>query len=123
MKVNKISHYSGFKISKIEDYIKSVDTDLTNLDLFTHSRVRFGDGTDGAMGENIAGQFQVFTSSATVLTDNTISHTLANTPVCYLVVKQDKSASLYAGVTTWNTTNIYLVSSETSVTYTLFLLK
>ena len=124
MRINKISNYVGGKLSKPEDYLRGVNSDLTNLFLWSKGRVSFaGVNTDGASGENIAGEFQTFTSSADALTQNTIAHGLGNVPTGYLTMRQNKSASLYTGASVWTTTNIYLISSATSTTYTIFLVK
>lgn len=107
----------------IMDYLKVIDYDLSNLFLCLQNRVRFGSGTDGTEGENISGEFQVFTTSATPDAENTIAHTLGAVPIGYIVLKQDKAGSLYSGTTTWTSTNIYLKSDIASVTFTVFLLK
>ena len=124
MRLSKISNYVGGKLVKPEDYLRGVNSDLTNLFLWSKGRVSFaGANTDGASSENIAGEFQTFTSSADALTQNTIAHGMGLIPIGYLTMKQNKSASLYAGASTWTTTDIYLISSATSTTYTIFLVK
>ena len=124
MRINKTSNYTGFKITKPEEYIRSVDADLTNLFLLSQGRIRFyGIASDNAIGENIAGEFQTFTSSADALTQNTVAHGVGSVPVGYLTMKQNKSASLYTGASAWTSTNVYLISSATSTTYTIFLVK
>lgn len=108
---------------EITNYLKVIDSDLANVILCLQGRVRFGTGEDGTDGENIYGEFQVFTTSATPDAENTIAHTLGAVPIGHLVVKQDKAGSLYSGTTTWSSTNIYLKSNVASVTFTVFLLK
>lgn len=122
MILNKTSKYSDFKRSKVEDYLRCLDSDLTNLFLFTQSRVSFGIGSDGTK-ENISGEFQLFTSSANLGTQDAVTHTLKSIPVGYLVTKQDQNATLKVGSSTWTTSNVYFISSATSTAYTVFLLK
>jgi hypothetical protein len=130
MIVNKTSNYTGMEgfddeqaKDKLARYVRDMDFDIKRLFEAIRGRLRFGAGTDGAKGENIAGEFQVFTSSATPDAENTIAHTLGSIPLGYIVMKQDKAASLYLGGTTWTTGNVYLKCSVASVTFTLFLVK
>jgi hypothetical protein len=89
-------------------------------------RVRFGTGADGARGENIQGEFQLFTTSATPDAENTVAHGLGAIPVGYIICHQSKAGSLYQGPTTgtnWTATNIYLKCDVASVIFLVFLLK
>ena len=122
MILNKTSKYSDFKRSKIEDYLRCLDSDLTNLFLFTQHRVSFGIGSDSTR-ENIAGEFQLFTSSANLGTQDTVAHLLGSIPIGYLVTKQDQNATLKVGGSAWTTSNAYFISSATSTAFTVFLLK
>ncbi len=105
------------------DPLSAIDTDLTNLFLLSQGRVRFGDGSDGARGENISGEFQVYTSNGSADTEDAITHGLGAVPVGYIVVKQDAASSVYDSGTAWTSTTIYLKQSGTGVATTLFLLK
>lgn len=122
MKLVKTSNLSSRK-NETNQYEKNLDADLANLFMAFRGRVRFGSTTDGYRGENISGEFQVFTSNATPDTEDTIGHTIGAIPVGYIVLKQDKAGSLYLGSTTWTSTNTYFKCNVASVTFTIFLLK
>lgn len=130
MRWTKISNFTGidtkknsFKSKNPEDYVFDLDKDMRNLGNLVNGRVRFGDGVDGARGENISGEFQVFTSDGVADAENTIAHTLGAVPIGYIVLNQDKAGSLYDSGTAWTATNIYLKSDVASVTFKVFLLK
>lgn len=124
MKLNKISNFVGFKISKIEDYIRSVDTDLRNLFLFTQSRVRFGSRDDNTFGENVAGEFQTFTTPTATNVEFSVTHSLGAVPTGgYLVVTQANKGSLYTATGSNTATTAYFRSDATSTSFTVFLLK
>lgn len=105
------------------DPLSAIDTDLINLFLFSQGRVRFGGGGDGDRGENISGEFQVYTSNALANTEDTITHGLGSVPIGYIVIKQDKGSNVYDSGTAWTTSSVFLKQTGTSVTTTLFLLK
>jgi len=114
------------KIAKKSVDGHNVDADLTSLFLAMQGRLRFGDGGDGDRGENIHGEFQQFTTSATPDAENTVSHTLGSVPVGCLVLGQDKAGSLYQlsdTGTAWTSSNLYLKCDVASVTFLVFLLK
>jgi hypothetical protein len=126
MKLSKLSNYIGFKGKDnqgIQEYVRQLDNDIRKLFLMTQGRVRFGGGTDGQPGENVSGEFQVYTSNGSANTEDTIAHTLGAVPIGYIVVKQDKASNVYLGSTAWTSTNVYLKQSGTSVATTIFLLK
>lgn len=107
-------------------YKTDLDSDIKNLVLLTQGRIRFGDGTDGYSGENIAGQFQQFTSHASADTEFAVAHTLGAVPVGFIMLWQDKAGSLYQGPATgtaWTTSNVYLKCNVTSLTAKIFLIK
>jgi len=108
---------------QVLEYIRNVDADLKNIFLAFSNRIRFGDGSDGEDGENISGQFQVFTSSATPDAENTISHNLGAAPIGYMVINKDKAAHLYDSGTAWTSTNIYLKSDVATTEFKIFLIK
>lgn len=128
MKVSKRSNFTGIDEKttqgreKMLQYVSSLDADVINLFILSQGRVRFGTPTDGYRGENISGEFQVVTTGLADA-EKTVSHTLGSIPIGYLVLKQDKAGSLYAGSTAWTSSNIYLKCSVATVTFTLFLLK
>ena len=108
---------------KLNDYLNLLDDDINALFNLSHSRVRFGSGSDGARGENISGTFQVFTSNAVADTEDTIAHEIGAVPIGFIVVNRDKSGVLYDGGTAWTSENMYLKSSVAETTYTIFVLK
>ena len=105
-----------------ESNVRRLDQDISQLSVALQGRIRFGTGTDGDRGENIAGEFQVVTTAGAD-TEFAITHTLGAVPIGYIVLKQDKAASIYDSGTTWTNTTLYLKASAASVTLTLFLLK
>ena len=126
MKLAKQYNFRQLDFSSKKDvinYLKTIEYDLSNLFLCLQGRVRFGTGTDGTEGENISGEFQVFTSNAIADTEDTISHTLGAVPIGYIVLGRDKAGVLYNGSTAWTSTSIYFKSNVASTTYTVFLLK
>ena len=96
---------------------------LRHLLLMSQGRVRFGTGDDGVGGENIAGEFQVFTTSGTPDAENTVTHTVGSVPIGYIVLKQDKAGSLYLGSSAWTSTDVYLKCDVATVAFTIFLLR
>ena len=106
-----------------DSQIRRLDANMTKLFLLSQGRNRFGDGSDAEFGENISGQFQVYTSNATPDTEDTISHDIGSTPIGYIILKQNKAGSLYTGTTSWSSSNVYLKCSIASVTFTIFLIK
>lgn len=131
MEINKVSNLSINaniiqKEEELNNYLKTLDRDVYNLMLATQNRLRFGSGTDGDNGENISGQFQLFTSDATPDAENTIAHTIRSVPIGYLVLYQDKAGSLYQGPSTgtaWTSSAVYLKCDVASVTFLIFLIK
>jgi hypothetical protein len=122
MKISKQFNYTGSKLSKPEDYLKSIDSDLTNLFLLAKGRVRFGATTDNARGENISGEFQTFTT-ADADSQGSITHTLGSVPIGIIVLGQNKAGSLYSGTTANSSTTVYYRCDVSAVTFTTFLIK
>jgi hypothetical protein len=125
LKVTKISNYSGGidNPKKLDAIIKDSNKDILNIVSVLNGRVRFGVGGDGDRGENIAGEFQVYTSNGSADTEDVVAHGLGSVPVGYIVIKQDKGSIVYDSGTSWTSTNIYLKQTGTSVATSLFLLK
>jgi len=117
MKIAKICNRPG-----TDGYAKDLDTDITNIALFTQGRVRFGDGVTGARGENIEGEFRTFTT-ALANTEVSVAHTLNAIPVGRIVIAQDKAGSLYTSTTAWTKPNIYVKCDVATVTFKIFLLR
>lgn len=110
----------------LQKQIPILQNDLDKIGRCLNGRVRFGRGTDGDRGENMMGEFQQFTTSATPDAENTIGHTVGAIPVGLIILWQDKAGSLYQGPTTgtaWTSTNIYLKCSVASVTFKVFLVQ
>ena len=106
--------------------VRALDNDVAKLYQAISGRLRLGDGTDGVNGENLAGQFQQFTSSATPNAENTIAHTLGSIPIGYIIIWKDKASNLYGSPTSgtsWTSSNFYCKCDIASVTFLIFLLK
>ncbi len=123
MIVSKKSNYTAFRISKIENYIRDLDDDISSLFTALQRRIRFGDATDGKASENIAGEFQVYTSNGTADTEDAVAHTLGSIPKGFLVINIDKGGVVYDSGTAWTSSNIYLKVTTISTAVTLFLIK
>lgn len=125
MRVGKTLHLNERSTNFI-DQLHRIDYEMSQLFTALQGRIRFGTGTDGDRGENISGEFQQFTTSATPDAENTIAHTLGSVPVGYIILGQDKAGSLYqlaATGTAWTSSNLYLKCDVASVTFLVFLLK
>ena len=121
MKLAQQTNYIGKDNFDLDLFIRNLLSDLKNIFLCLQGRVRFGDGTSGANGENIYGQWATFTSSNSVLATNTVLHTMSSVPIGFLTVNNDKGGVLY--LSSANNADIRLISTTTSTTYTIFLLK
>ena len=124
--MGKKSSYANINQDELQQckvQLRDVDSDLEQLFLFSNGRVRFGDGADKARGENISGEFHTYTTNGTPDTEDTIAHTLGSIPVGYIVISQNKAASLYRGSSAWDNTKIYLKCNVASVAVKIFLLK
>ncbi len=124
MKTTKISNFNTFDDTKPDQWARDVDSDLNTVFLCLSGRVRFGPNNNTInMGENILGQFVTYTTNGSANTEDTVSHNLKSVPVGYIVVKQNKAGSIYDSGTTWNSSNLYLKCSVTSMLVTLFLIQ
>ena len=121
MKIAQQTNYVGKDDFDMDLFIRNLLADLKNLFLCLQGRVRFGGGTNGSNGENIYGQWATFTSSAGVLATNTVLHTMSSVPIGFLTVSNDKGGVLY--LSSANNADIRLISTTTSTTYMIFLLK
>ena len=120
MKVSKISNWIGDK-TDLKIYRNYVETDLKNLFLALQGRIRFGTPTDGNRGENISGEFQIFTSVATNSGPTVVSHGLSGTPLGWITISKNLGGTLFLSAS--SLTTITFVSTTTTTTYTIFLLK
>jgi hypothetical protein len=121
MKLAQQTNYVGKDNFDLDLFIRNLLADLKNVFLCLQGRVRFGDGTDGYNGENIYGQWHTFTSSNSVGATNTVLHSMSSTPIGFLTVNNNKGGVLYLSSAT--SSDIRLISTTTSTTYTIFLLK
>lgn len=120
MKIVKTFTYN--ENQNVESNVRRLEQDTTQLFEALKGRIRFGTGVDGDRSENLAGEFQVVTSS-TANTEFAVAHGLGAVPIGYIVIKQNVAGSVYDSGTTWTDENIYLKCSGASCTMTLFLLK
>ena len=102
-------------ISLVNDIKKIIDC--------LSGRVRFGTGTDGARGENIAGEFQVIADTGNINTEFTVTHTVGAVPIGFLMINSDKGGVVYDSGTAWTSTNIYLKCSAANAAITIFLIQ
>ena len=119
-------NYSGSKYAPEAFDIRRVDDDFKSIFTCLQGRVRFGPGTTGNDGENIAGQWITITTNAIANTETTFAHTMGSVPIGYNVMWKDKAGDIYQGPTTgtaWTSSAISLKCSVASVTAKLFLLK
>lgn len=110
----------------LHEQIRQLQLQISKIYYMLQGRVSFGTGVDGINGQNVSGQFQQFTTSATPDAENTIGHTVGSIPIGCIVLWQDKAGSLYQGPTTgtaWTSTNVYLKCNVASVTFLVFLVK
>lgn len=129
MIVKKISNYnaSRYATDKFDNSdIKNYDTDFNTVITCLQGRVRFGSGTSGNNGENLAGQFLTITTNGVANTESAFTHTIGAIPVGYIILWQDKVGSIYQGPitgTAWTSSSISLKGSVASITALLFLLQ
>lgn len=126
MKIIKRSIYNEDEPDYPKKYLKSLDFDIQNIATAFQGLIRFGGSTTGFRGENINGEFRVFTSSGSANAEFSVSHTLGAIPQGRIIMYQDKAGSLYQGPSTgtaWTTTTAYFKCDVASVTFCIFLLK
>ena len=107
MKIFKRSIFNPLKdIKDVDKYAREIDRDIQDIVLAFSNRIRFGGASDGTgtitsgnRGENISGEFQIFTSDATPNTEFDVTHTLGATPVGRIILYQDKAGSLFQSPT------------------------
>jgi hypothetical protein len=121
MKLVKQSRFNS-QDQDLTKYVTSADGDLINIFNAFKGRIRFGDTTNASRGENIAGEFRTFTSSATPNAEFSLAHTLGATALGWIVINKNKAGDLYKGSTAWTSSSVYLKCSVASVSFTIFLL-
>lgn len=110
----------------LQAQITVLQTQMNKLFTALQGRVSFGTGVDGISGQNISGQWQLFTVAAGANVEFNVAHTVGSVPLGYIVVSQDKAGQLYGQATTgtaWTSTQISLKSTVDAVTYLIFLVK
>lgn len=105
----------------LDKQVRELDLLLNKIVLALQGRIRFGTATDGYMGENIQGQFQVVGDTGTADTEFTVAHTLAYTPTMFLVLSVNKGGIVYKSTTSWTSSNVYFKSSVANASVTLFI--
>lgn len=108
---------------RVETNVRSLEKDVRLIATALQGRIRFGAGGDGSRGENIAGEFQTFTSNIAADTEDAITHGLGSVPIGFIVTKLDKGAVVYDSGTAWTETTIYLKTNTASTAVEIFLLK
>ena len=120
MKVAKTFVYN--EKHSMESNIRRLEQDTSQLFEAFKGRVRFGTGTDGDRGENLAGEFQVVTSAG-ANTEFEIAHGLGAVPIGFLVLGINKGGVVYDSGTSNTSTTLYLKCTEATATMKLFILK
>ena len=100
----------------------SVVTDITNLCKAINGLLRFGDCVSGQNGENISGQWLTFTSGTSGVF-SALTHTVGAVPIGFITTNINKPAFIYSSGTSWTGSTVYLASSTTGTTATVFLLR
>jgi peptidoglycan hydrolase-like protein with peptidoglycan-binding domain len=109
----------------LDEQVRILQRQLDKLTFALQGRISLGTGVDGSPGQNVQGEFQQFTTSATPDAENTITHTLGSVPIGFIVLWQDKAGSLYQSPTSgtdWTSTSVYLKCEVASLTALIFLL-
>lgn len=91
----------------VRELIRSLADLVQNLAVIFDKGVGVDDNLDVVSVE--------FTSNAVANTEDTVAHTLGRIPAGYLVVSQNKAASIYVSGTTFTKTSIYLKTSVATV--------
>lgn len=127
MKIAKTNIYRDRALQindpELKKQLKRADQDMANLFLAMQGRIRFGTGTDGDRGENIAGEFQIVSDTGNANTEFSFTHGLGAVPVGFLVINIDKGGVVYDSGTAWTSTTIYLKCSVANANVKLFLIK
>ena len=110
----------------LQGQIRILDLNVKKLYTALNGRIRFGDAADEEQGENVQGEFQLFTSDGTPDTEFSVTHGLGAIPLGRIILHQDIAGHLYQGPTTgtsWTDTTAFFKSDVASVTFLIFLLK
>ena len=97
------------------DVARALSVEALVIRAVINGRLTFGDGTDPGNFEYAWLLNQV--TNASQNTDTTFTHNIGRVPLGIMLVKQNKSASVYAGVGAWTATTLTLRASATSVTF------
>lgn len=107
--------------SPVDEQVTDLDLLLLRVVLMFQGRITFGSGNDGSNGENMKGQYQVYTTNGSADTEDTLAHTLPYIPSQFIVTSVNKGGVLYKGSTAWDGSNVYFKCTTTSTTVTVFI--
>lgn len=114
------------KRNPLESQARTFDRDVDKLFKLCQGRVRFGRGGDGDRGENLSGEFRLFTSTVAANTEFSVAHTVGSIPVGRFIFWQDLPGHLYQGPVTgtaWTETDVFFKCDAPSVQFLIFLVK
>ena len=114
-----VPHITNFENARQKFLMQQFMKDL--LDMAYRLSFKAKDGTigGGKRPYNFDAVWVAYVSNGTANTEDTVSHNLGRTPLGIWVGLPDKSAVIYAGGTTWTSSNIFLKASATTVTVSL----
>ncbi len=108
--------------SSIDAYGKGADLDLTHITQALKGNLRFGNpNVNFSNGENMAGQFVVFTTAG-ANTEVNVPHTLGVIPTGYIVTGINVGGVIYSSGTAWTITSVYIKCSAATASVNMFLL-
>ncbi len=108
--------------SRQEEHFRDLDQDINNLFLALRNNVAFGISTDGLLGSNIDGQYQVVADTGNANTQFSITHTLNRVPNGYIVVKNDTDGVVYDGTSANTSTTLFLRHGGANAAITVFII-
>lgn len=88
-------------------------------EVYLHGPVSLGDGVNGSIAGQLNAQTLVYTTNATLDTEDSVSHGLSRVPVGFLVIRRDKAGIVYDSGGVWSKTVIKLKCNVASVTVTI----
>lgn len=124
MKIAKVSNYKKFSdIESAQAHAQDVDTDLQSIILGLQGRIRFGNSGNEMRGENISGEWELFTSASTQNAEVVITHGLGAKPEGFILTGINANGVVYKGPTPWDADYAYFSCSTPSALVSVFLLK
>jgi hypothetical protein len=100
-------------LDKLKDFFYKVSNAI-------NGGIEFGSPQDGPI--NVKGTWAQGTSPLVANTEFPITHNLGYIPTGFMVANTDQASHIYAGGTTWTTTQIFLKSDQAGVNYTIFIM-